>query len=83
MMRPMHSLDRLLAQLRHGRQPNFFPHLLVAVVAPVADALALSSSSAGIVPMRWASRAVYDACVYRKLKLGRSGGEVRQGCHVI
>jgi hypothetical protein len=58
-MRPRHSLDRLLAQLRHGRPPNFFPHLLV--VAPVANALALSSSSAGIVPMRWASRAVYDA----------------------
>ena len=24
-----------------------------------------------------------DACVYRKLKLGRSGGEVRQGWRVI
>jgi hypothetical protein len=38
------SPDRLLAQLRNGRPPNFFPHLLVAVVAPIADALALSSS---------------------------------------
>ena len=44
MMRPRHSLDRLLAQLRNGRPPFFFPHLLVAVIAHVADALALSSS---------------------------------------